>query len=386
MPGDLEAAVVTPRNGLQDRRASEVKGKLDRVRVWLVRKGRDAVLVGSQAGFAWITAGGRSHVSIGEEAGIASVLVTREGAHLLTTNIELHRLADEEIDGLPFEQLQYPWYEPDEMVALLDDRCDRSRTVSDIGQQGLPAAGPDFASLRFTLGLGEIDRYRALGRDATLALEAACREAGPGDTELDIAARIAAEAVRRDILPLVDLVATDDRIARYRHPIPTANRFHRTLLAALTGRRHGLHASLTRMRILGQPDDDLAARHAAVSRVDAAYLIGSMPGADLGGVMRLAIDRYRNEGQAEEWRLHHQGGLTGYAGREIFATPSERHVLEPGQALAWNPSITRVKSEDTVLVTEDGVEVLTKSDTWPQVPAHIADRRVERPALLVEGS
>jgi hypothetical protein len=34
-------------------------------------------------------------------------------------------------------------------------------------------------------------------------------------------------------------------------------RFERTLLVALTGRRHGLHASLTRMATIGEPDDDL---------------------------------------------------------------------------------------------------------------------------------
>lgn len=58
-------------------RGAEVRANLDRVRGWLDAEGLDAVLVGSQAGFAWLTAGGDAHVSLGEKAGVASVLVTR---------------------------------------------------------------------------------------------------------------------------------------------------------------------------------------------------------------------------------------------------------------------------------------------------------------------
>ena len=34
-------------------------------------------------------------------------------------------------------------------------------------------------------------------------------------------------------------------------------------------------------------------------------------------------------------------GLTGYAGREIFAVPGSPYVLKGDQVVAWNPSITR---------------------------------------------
>jgi antitoxin VapB len=99
--------------------------------------------------------------------------------------------------------------------------------------------------------------------------------------------------------------------------------------------------------------------------------------------MSAAIEQYGAEGFAEEWRLHHQGGLTGYGGREVFATRGEGHRLEPGQALAWNPSITRVKSEDTVVVGEQGVpEILTSTRAWPQVEVELPGGRVSRPALL----
>jgi Xaa-Pro aminopeptidase len=352
------------------------------VRKWAGERDIEGVLIGSQAGFAWISGGGHSHISIGESGGVASILVTADQVYLLTSNIELRRLFDEEVPGLPFEGVEWLWHERDRVGKIVAELCDQARSVSDLGQFGLAEADPSLAALRFTLHPVEVERFRSLGRDAAEAVEVACVSAGPGDSELDVAARVADEAMRRNILALVNLVAVDDRIAAYRHPLPTERRLERTMLVALTGRRHGLHASLTRMVTFGQPDDELAARHAAVLRVDARYLVESRPAATLGGVMAAAAEQYAAEGFTDEWRLHHQGGLTGYAGREVFATPGEGHRLELGQALAWNPSITRVKSEDTVVIGENGVEVLTSTGGWPRVAVELPGGTASRPGLL----
>ncbi|MGH8834671.1 MAG: M24 family metallopeptidase [Actinomycetes bacterium] len=365
-----------------EERLTEVDTKLERVRRWLGETGRVAVLLASQSDFAWITAGADSRVAVDARDGVGAVLVTNASAYLLTSNIELPRLLDEEVGGLPLEPVVYPWYEPDGVSAMLGKLADLSHTVSDTGAFGLAAVDAEFAPLRYTLLEPEVRRFRALGADAAQAVEVACRAARPGDTELDIAAAVAAECGRRNIVPLVDLVAADERIGRYRHPLPTRTRVRHTLLVALTGRRHGLHASLTRMVSFGSPDDDLAARHGAVLRVDALVNLQSRPGAQLSDVLAAAADQYATEGFPGEWERHHQGGLTGYAGREIFATPRARHRLEPWQATAWNPSITRVKSEDTVLVTLDGPEVLTRTDGWPQVRVEHPAGSLERPALL----
>ena len=366
-------------------RREEMAAKLQALRSWLERHSLEAVLIGSQAGFAWITAGGESHVSLAQEAGAASVLVTAYDTFLLTANIELARFADEQVAGLGLTPEEWPWYDPDGGRSLVERLCRTDRAVSDLGALGLAHAPPDLAHLRRTLLPSEVGRYRHLGADAADAVETACRAARPGDRELDVAARVASECRRRDILALVNLVGADGRIDRYRHPLPTTHRVERVLLVALTGRRHGLHASLTRIVAFGPPDGERAARHRAVARVDARLLLESRPGAALADVLAAGIQQYEVEGFAGEWRLHHQGGLTGYAGREVFATPSAGHRMEAAQAVAWNPSITGTKSEDTALVTDNGPRLLTRSASWPRVTVELPQGVVDRPVVLSSG-
>jgi len=69
--------------------------------------------------------------------------------------------------------------------------------------------------------------------------------------------------------------------------------------------------------------------------------------------------QYETAGFKNEWQLHHQGGPTGYTTRDCIATPNDSAKLVPSQALAWNPSITGTKSEDTIIITDNESIVVT---------------------------
>jgi Xaa-Pro aminopeptidase len=136
---------------------------------------------------------------------------------------------------------------------------------------------------------------------------------------------------------------------------------------------------MTRLVAFGQAPPELAALVRAAAAVDAAMLAASQPGTMLGDVFGVAADAYARHGFRGEWRRHHQGGLTGYLGREVFATPGNPTEIPDCAAVAWNPSITGgAKSEDTALVTEDGVEVITRTATLPEVQLDA----LPRPAIV----
>jgi antitoxin VapB len=165
----------------------------------------------------------------------------------------------------------------------------------------------------------------------------------------------------------------------HRHPLPTQAPLGRHALLALTAERDGLHVSLTRIVSFGPPPDDLTRLVAAAAEVDAAMLRASRPGVTTGTVLEVAAAAYAERGFPEEWRRHHQGGITGYRGREVFAVPGEATELSEVCAVAWNPSITGgAKSEDTALVGPDGVEVVTRTPELPEIDVD----GLARPAIV----
>ena len=154
----------------------------------------------------------------------------------------------------------------------------------------------------------------------------------------------------------------------HRHPLPTAAGLGRHALLAVTAERDGLHVSLTRLLSFGAPPAELARLVRAAAEVDAAMLESSAPGTPLRQVLAVADEVYAARGFPGEWRRHHQGGIAGYRGREVFATPEEEIALPASCAVAWNPSIAGgAKSEDTALVSEDGVEVVTRTPELPEL-------------------
>jgi Xaa-Pro aminopeptidase len=363
-------------------RTREASGKIEAVRDRLSKTGHSGVLLESQANFAWITAGGHSHVVTSEERGVAGILITADLAAIVTTNIEVRRLTDEQIPPDCFETIEYPWHSPEQWEKRIAEIASPDGLATDLPSENQIDFGPELTELRRVLGQSEIDRYKDLAQDAASAVESACRAVHLRESELAMAARVAAACCEKDILPVVNLVAADERIAKYRHPLPTANRVDRTLLVVLTARRNGLHASLTRTVCFGKPDPEQVARHRACARIDARMILNSLPGRNLSDIVKAGVDQYAAEGFPDEWRQHHQGGLTGYAGREILATPATGYSLNANQALAWNPSVAGAKSEDTILVREQGIEVLTSTGHWPQLEVELEGQTLARPALL----
>ncbi|NUR76266.1 MAG: M24 family metallopeptidase, partial [Thermoleophilia bacterium] len=293
----------------------------------------------------WLLCGRGRPVSAGTSP--YTVEVTPDVARVWYQDIERPRIeAEERWEELGYEPRPYAWFEP----------------------------LPDFVlsqhlqGLRLELGPEEVDRYRRAAADAAGALVELLGELRPEQRELDVAGAIAGALYALGFTTPVVLVGGESRAPVHRHPLPTDALLGRFALLAFTAERDGLYSSMTRVVSFGAPLPELERAVRAAAEVDAAVLAEARPGRTLGELFETIVRTYGSLGLPDEWRRHHQGGLTGYKGREVFAVPGDTTVLPPMCAVAFNPSVTGGgKSEDTVLVTSRGVEVLTRTPTLPEL-------------------
>jgi Xaa-Pro aminopeptidase len=356
----------------------EHQKKLRRVRAWLGEVGADFCALTLQSNFAWITGGRENRVYSAMEAGAATVVVSTESAWLVANNIEMPRLMAEEVGGLNLTPAEFFWEDPSGLADTLKKLCP-GRLVADTPLPGAEVNTGGLARLRWQLTQEEADRYRALGRDTADAVEEAAHCIHPGMSEHEIAAEISLRVMRRGVQPGLILVAVDDRAFRFRHPLPTSAVLRRHAMLVCCGRRGGLVASVTRMVSFGTPEADMARRHRAVCAVDSAFIDATRPGTPVKDVFAAGLAEYAAQGFPNEWRLHHQGGATGYGSREYKGTHTCPEVVLDNQAFAWNPSIAGTKSEDTILACGGVPEILTEARSWPM----ITEFAVPRPDILV---
>jgi Xaa-Pro aminopeptidase len=239
----------------------ELATKRARLRATLDALELDGLLLATPASVSWITCGGDPVVDVTAPQGVAAVLCTRDGETLLTNTIEHARLLEEALPRPPEHVEVFGWYESvtPEVARRLRPGA---RFGCDLALAGFEDCEVAARALRLVLTTPEQERYRAL-----------CRAAG-----------MAAETYDRGMTPIVVLVATDERVWRYRHPIPTARQLERYALLVLCARRHGLVANVTRAVHFGAIPDDLARRQEACARVDAAFLAATQPGRTAGDV------------------------------------------------------------------------------------------------------
>jgi antitoxin VapB len=358
----------------------EFNQKQQSIRGLLERTHLDALILQNVSSFAWVTGGAAAYVNSATTTGIATLLITPTSRHLVTNNIEATRLKQEEkLVEQGWEFHVSPWYTTQETLAKLGGGL---KLGADGAFPGALDLSIEVARLRTQLTPQECERYRLLSAQCAEAMDAAARSLQPGQSEHEIAARLGYEAQRRGAQPIVNLIATDERIFSFRHPLPTPKTLERYAMLVLCGRRWGLICSLTRLVHFGPLPDEVRRKSEAVARIDATTISATRPGKSLGEIFRQIQAAYAEAGFPNEWQLHHQGGPTGYEPREFIAVPDSAEVVRHGQAYAWNPSITGAKSEDTILVGESENEVMTAIQGWPSIPVTIAGREILRPAIL----
>jgi antitoxin VapB len=359
---------------------SEIQTKLERIRSLLDAYQMDALWLRLASSFAWATGGKSAYINTASSNGLASLLITRDRRYVITNNIEKPRIAHEEgLEEAGWEFIAPEWHTGEDGLGNLVGGL---KVAVDGNAPGMLDLSGPVARLRANLLPPEIERFRQLGRICGDAMNSAVRAVQPGMSEHEIGALLAYETEKRGAQAIVNLIATDERIFRYRHPLPTDKKLDRYAMVVLCGRKWGLVCSVTRLVHFGPLPDELRRKQEALAVIDATYLASTRPNTKLGDILAQAQATYALGGFGDEWRLHHQGGPAGYEAREYLGVPGSEDEVREGQVYAWNPSITGTKIEDSVLVAADGNVVLTAIPDWPTIPVAIGGQIYERPAIL----
>lgn len=370
-------------------RQTEISLKTERIARVLHEENLGAVILNSQANFAWATAGASNGVDTSRENGAASLLIRRDGKRFVLANrIEMPRLLAEEISAADFEPVEFGWEDekaasnflPNRAAGLLETNAALATDL--ILNANVRSIESAIARCRYQLIKPEIERYRALGKDAGAALGALMKTLQPGETELTIASRARQILAERRIQTIVCLVAADERLNSFRHPVPTEKSWDKTVMVVVCAKRDGLIASLSRIVCVNRIPAELQRKTRVCARVNAALWAATKPGATGAELYKIAAETYAAAGFANEIHLHHQGGAIGYRTRDWTAHPASTDCVQTAQAFAWNPSISGSKTEETVIVHDDRIETITQSPDWSQIAIEADGREYSLPDIL----
>ncbi|MHA7300787.1 M24 family metallopeptidase [Pseudarthrobacter sp. MDT1-22] len=361
-PSQLTEAATVAGQGRRTPPASTADRAIKRRRVLdiLDAKGQDSLLLTTHTALAWYLDGSRVHISLAGDP-IAALLVDRDGDHLVTFNNEAGRIAAEELPaGVALHTV--PWYGSlHEAAAAVGN--------SSGGVAGAPVAEASVATelraARQQLLPGESARYARLSAELAGIMTDVLSTARSDTTEFELVSALAGRVVGAGAEPLVLLCNGSSR-SDFRHPLATHAPLGRRAMAVVCARRDGLVANITRwVRFDAGTPEELDAE-SRIAAVEADIFDATVPGARLDHVFSEIKAAYVRHGfGAEQWEHHHQGGPAGYAGRDPRVTTAATDTVVLNQPFTWNPSGPGVKIEDTVQLTESGMQVLTMDDRWP---------------------
>jgi Xaa-Pro dipeptidase len=220
----------------------------------------------------------------------------------------------------------------------------------------------------------EVALIREAGASAAAGMQAGVGAVAEGASENDVAAAMLEAMVRggSDWPSIVPFVASGERGA-IGHATWARRSIRRgdSVFLEIGGCRHRYHAAMMRTMVVGPVDDH---RRAAFEVVDGAFDLAVRsirPGVAAGEIDRLCREYIAEQGFGE-----HQSSRTAYSiglavppdwgeGQILSMKPGEGRLLEPNMTFHLLPWVQLGEAggmgcTETVRVTEDGCEVLTR--------------------------
>ena len=322
-------------------------------------KGLDAFVLRRNPNLAWAIAG-RAHVPTTIDMACFDLIITHDSATAITNVVEAPRLIAEELPG-EVTVKTIKWSEGRD--PLLPNG---SKVGSDQPGADRIDLGVEVEMMRASLIESDLARFQDICIDAAVALGNAMKQVESTDREIDVAGLITHSLWQADLEIAFLGVAGQERVHRFRHPLPTDSVVGNRVSASICAKRKGLIASVTRIVTFGEVTDQMIADYTSIFKVEAALLDATIVGNSFSDPINAAIAAYPANGfDADEWTKHHQGGPTGFLPRDWPANQTSARLIQSNQPIAWNPTGKGWKAEDTIVATNSGVKLLSIDPEWP---------------------
>jgi antitoxin VapB len=333
--------------------------RIQPVRDLMKEKGLEAFVLRRNPNLAWAIAG-RAHVPTTIDAACFDLIITQDSAVAITNVVEAPRLLAEELPAEVSVQT-VPWSQ---------GRDPQLPTGAKVGSDQPGAEridlGVEIEIIRGSLIDEDIERFRKICLSAASALGSALKEVKSSDREIDVAALITSSLWRSNLEIAFLGIAGQERVRKFRHPLPTQSPVGNMVSASICAKHKGLIASVTRIVTFGPLDQEAISGYESIFRVEAAMFDATVVGKPFSDPINAAIAAYPLNGfDKDEWQNHHQGGPTGFLPRDWPANQGTARLIGQNQPIAWNPTGKGWKAEDTILATNSGVELLTNDPEWP---------------------
>ena len=343
---------------------TDILEKRETVIEFLDRKKLDAVIIGKPDNFAWFTCGGNNKVVKAWDIGFSHLIITRKNNILISQIMDGPRVIDEELKGLKIEYEPLKWNDVsrEEKISQI---IKGMKVFSDIPINGATYSPREFSLLHYPFSALEIRRVRWLSQKTEEILRKVAEIINPGITEIEIAGIISGEMGKYGIECDVLLIGSDERIEKYRHPVPTEKKVKKLVLLHPASKKWGLHVPMSRMLSFGNPDIETVKKFDGACKIAAEAISSCTEGAKLIDILMAQEKTFMELGYKDEWGMHYHGGITGYLLVSQAVYTDKNSGISLNQPHAWFVTLTGVKVEELSLTTKNGIEICSTKGNWP---------------------